>query len=301
MMLNVILLAVVLFSLPDGSFSVEGDTKQIDPGRSLILKAIARTDETQTRFEMPDFRDRARGFSLAEEGAEESGRDKDGRVTRVVEWRLKPEPCARVYKIAPFALGETVGGPIYFEPPVRETAPAGPMEIEEPKPDWSPPLPRDMLYATLALAVLVLVLWGVFEALKYLARRVKEHLMSPIERAWVELERLIKKGLPGRGRYKEFYVELTLVVRRYVQRQHGVKATCLTTEEFFDAARQAKTFPQSALDELIDFLRKADMIKFAGVKATSERSDEAIASARAYIMKDDEVVKRRDAQARRAP
>ena len=123
--------------------------------------------------------------------------------------------------------------------------------------------------------------------------------MSPIERAWVELDRLLKKGLPGRGRYKDFYVELTMVVRRYVQRQHGVKAPHLTTEEFFDATRNAPTFPKSTLDELIDFLRKSDMVKFAGVEATPETAESATDSAKKYIAKDDEIVKRKTAQTRR--
>lgn len=114
--------------------------------------------------------------------------------------------------------------------------------------------------------------------------------MSPIERAWVELDRLLKKGLPGRGRYKDFYVELTMVVRRYIQRQHGVKAPHLTTEEFFEATRNAPTFPKSTLDELIDFLRKADMVKFAGVEATPETTDDATESAKTYIAKDDRIV-----------
>ena len=123
--------------------------------------------------------------------------------------------------------------------------------------------------------------------------------MSPIERAWAELERLIRRGLPARGRYKDFYVELTMVVRRYVQRQHGIKAPHLTTEEFFEATRNAESFPKSALDELIDFLRKADMVKFAGVQATPDTAETATASARAYIVKDNEITRRRDPQAER--
>lgn len=81
-----------------------------------------------------------------------------------------------------------------------------------------------------------------------------------------------------------------MVVRRYVQRQHGVSAPHLTTEEFFEATRNAPSFPKSTLDELIDFLRKADMVKFAGVEATPETADGAVESARTYISKDDLVV-----------
>ena len=100
-------------------------------------------------------------------------------------------------------------------------------------------------------------------------------MMSPIERAWVELDRLLKKGLPGRGRYKDFYVELTMVVRRYIQRKYGIRAPHLTTEEFLREAKPS--------DELRAFLESADMVKFAGVEATPEMADSATASARDYL------------------
>jgi len=120
---------------------------------------------------------------------------------------------------------------------------------------------------------------------RYVVRRVKEHRMSPIERAWVELDRLLKKGLPGRGRYKDFYVELTMVVRRYVQRKYGIKAPHLTTEEFFEeiGARGMKS------EDLKKFLESADLVKFAGVQATPEMADEATDSARGYLKGDSEV------------
>ena len=117
--------------------------------------------------------------------------------------------------------------------------------------------------------------------------------MSPIERAWVELDRLLKKGLPGRGRYKDFYVELTMVVRRYVQRKYGVKAPHLTTEEFL---REFKDERQETRDELRKFLESADMVKFAGVEATPEMADEATDSARGYLKSDAKEDGRREPQ-----
>ena len=112
--------------------------------------------------------------------------------------------------------------------------------------------------------------------------------MSPIERAWVELDRLLKKGLPGRGRYKDFYVELTMVVRRYVQRKYGIKAPHLTTEEFFEeiGARGMKS------EDLRKFLESADLVKFAGVQATPEMADEATNSARGYLKVDSQAAEK---------
>ena len=109
--------------------------------------------------------------------------------------------------------------------------------------------------------------------------------MSPIERAWVELDRLLKKGLPGRGRYKDFYVELTMVVRRYVQRKYGIKAPHLTTEEFLRNNRIVE-LSNNRISELKAFLESADMVKFAGVEATPEMADEATDSARGYLKSD---------------
>ena len=109
--------------------------------------------------------------------------------------------------------------------------------------------------------------------------------MSPIERAWVELDRLLKKGLPARGKYKDFYVELTMVVRRYVQRKYGIRAPNLTTEEFFAEVSKPEHKLNSA-EALKQFLESADMVKFAGVDANEEMAKGATNSARTYL-KDD--------------
>ena len=303
-----LILAAVLFETSQSGidFKVESETVKIDPAQSVFLRMELKVPHDRSAA-LPDLRDRVVGFSLAEDFAEEPQKTKDGSTIQVANWRLVPEPCADVYKIKPFAVKGSpviykaqsdegmysfVAGPIYFESPDAREPVTGGMETD-PQKDL-PPLSWKLVgwcaLAVLCFAALVLGLWL---AVRYIARRVKEHRMSPIERAWVELDRLLKKGLPGRGRYKDFYVELTMVVRRYVQRQHGVKAPHLTTEEFFEATRNAPTFPKSTLDELIDFLRKSDMVKFAGVQATPETADAATDSAKKYIEKDDEIVRRK--------
>ncbi len=283
-MIAILAVVFLTFSKPGIELSLEGESARIDPGRSVFLDLVLTTSPG-TEVLPPDLRTRFRGFSLAEDDEEEPVLLKDGRKRQVVHWRLVPEPCEKEYKLSPFVVGEYVAGPFYFEAPAAPEKATGPMELD-PKKDLPPMswrLARRLLCWALALAA---ALAAAFYALRFAARKVKEHRMSPIERAWVELDRLLKKGLPGRGRYKDFYVELTALVRRYVQRQHGVKAPHLTTEEFFEVARSSPSFPKNALDELVDFMRKADMVKFAGVEATPETADEATSSARAYIERD---------------
>jgi len=276
------ILAAVLLSVDNGGdkLEIEGESLQIDSGRSVFVDVVS---ETSRYVALPDLRDRTRGFSLAEDDVEEPKTLKDGRMRQVAHWRLVPEPCAKAYKIAVFEWGGKVAGPLYFEPPapLGET-PSGPMEITLKK--VFPPLTWRRLSKWLSVfAAVCLALYGVFYLLRFISQKVKEHKMSPIERAWVELDRLLKKGLPGRGKYKDFYVELTQLVRRYIMRKYGVKAPTLTTEEFLGSFTGGT--PQS-MDALREFLQSADMVKFAGVEATPEMSDEATERARGYLTGD---------------
>ena len=280
-------LAATLVSLSQGGveLKVDCDTTRIDPARNVDLELTLVTARGSDAAP-PDLRDRARGFSLAEDFASEPETLKDGRIRRIVSWKLVPEPCAKVYKIAPFAVGEIVAGPIYFESPAEREPVTGGMEVD-PKKDL-PPLSWKLAgIAAGILAILAAAASAAFFLARYVMRRVKEHRMSPIERAWVELDRLLKRGLPGRGKYKDFYVELTMVVRRYVQRRHGVKAPHMTTEEFLKRLGELRPDARARSESLARFLESADMVKFAGVEATPEMADEATESAREYLKDDD--------------
>ena len=293
-----ILIAAILIETSQGGIDlkVESETKVIDPARSVFLTMELRTPHDKTAV-MPDLRDRVVGFSLVEDFSEEPRKETDGSTVQVTNWRLVPEPCAEVYKIKPFAVKGSpkiwkaqsdegaysfIGGPIYFENPAAREPVTGGMETD-PKKDLPPLSWRLVGWVALAVLVVLAVLAALVWLARYIARRVKEHRMSPIERAWVELDRLLKKGLPGRGRYKDFYVELTMVVRRYVQRKYGIKAPHLTTEEFL---REFREEGRGMREELRKFLESADMVKFAGVEATPEMADEATDSAKGYLKSD---------------
>ena len=298
------LIAAVLFETTQFgvAFKVESEATAVDPAESVFLRVELKTPHDR-KAELPDLRERVVGFSLAEDFAEEPVKAKDGSLTQVANWRLVPEPCAETYKIRPFVVKVSpkmfraqsdegrfsfVGGPVYFESPAAREPVTGGMEAD-PKKDLPPFSWRLVGLAALGVFCLASFALGLWLTIRYLARRVKEHRMSPIERAWVELDRLLKKGLPGRGKYKDFYVELTMVVRRYVQRRYGIKAPHLTTEEFLrevagDSSRVSGL--SSNVLSLRKFLESADMVKFAGVEATPEMADEATDSARGYLKSD---------------
>jgi hypothetical protein len=281
--MNFALLAAALLSLDTGSvvLNIESDTRAIDPGRSVFL-TVKTSGRDALRIPSPDLRERLVGFSLAEEFADEPVKLSDGTDSVTVNWRLVPEPCAEVYKIKPFAFNGKVAGPVYFESAPARAPVSGEMEID-PQKDMPPFSWKLVGIAAAALAGIALAGFLVYLGVRHLVRRVREHRMSPIERAWAELDRLVKKGLPGRGRFKDFYIELTMVVRRYIQRRYGIKAPHMTTEEFLREARPS--------DELRRFLESADLVKFAGLEATPEMADEATESARGYLKSDSEKAK----------
>ena len=268
-MVGCLIVAAVLFS--GNGVVIEGE-RTIDPGRQITLKVTPKGI---------DLRDRFRGFAVAD--------DYDDEKDNATYWLLTPSPCEQVYKVAPFAWNGKVCGPVYFDPPAPRETVTGGMECAPEK--YLPPLTLKFVGKILAALVAVLgVLAAVWFVVRFVARKVKEHRMSPIERAWVELDRLIAKGLPGRGRYKDFYVELTMVVRRYVQRKYGIKAPHLTTEEFLAELRDSRLLAghesRTASHELQEFLESADMVKFAGIQATPEMADAATESARGYLKGD---------------
>lgn len=274
---------------------VEAEPETVDVGRDFFV-TVKVTSPAGTKASLPDLRDRFGGFQVAEDFAEEPVADAAGNVTEVTRWRLVPEPLARRYRLAPFAVTTvaTAGvarassfctAPVAFAPPAPPPAAAGEMEIA-PTRDLPPLSWRLAGLCAAGLAGLAGVAALVCLVVRRIRLMVRIRRMSPIERALYELDALLRKGLPGRGLYKDFYVELTMVVRRYVERRHAVRAPNLTTEEFLRAAQTNPAFTPEAVAELKAFLESADMVKFAGVEATPEMADAATGRAKGYLEAD---------------
>ena len=263
---------------------VDATPETVDLGRDFMVRVSVKGPKG-VEFEMPDLRDRFGGFSVAEDFEEPLSMDDEGRFCNESRWRLVPEPCARRYRLAPFVIGGFHTAAVTFAKPGEREPVTGGFEVN-PSRDL-PPLSWKLVGICAGiLALAAIVVMAVLFAVKAIAAKVREVKMSPIQRAMVELERLLKKGLPGRGRYKDFYVELTMVVRRYVQRKYGIRAPNMTTEEFLrELARSGhQTAEQSKT--LTEFLESADLVKFAGLEATPDMADAATGRARGYLETD---------------
>lgn len=134
-------------------------------------------------------------------------------------------------------------------------------------------------YVLLAILILALLFW-VFKFIRY---KHKLRMMTPRQRALFELNELVSKNLVDKGLIKDFYIELTHVVRRYIERKYGIKAPERTTEEFIAEAIALEDFPKQYIPELKEFLASADMVKFAKQEASKATADSATTAAKNYI------------------
>jgi hypothetical protein len=136
------------------------------------------------------------------------------------------------------------------------------------------------LLAGLALAGSI----GGLAGWRWLARRrvAPEHQYTPQELAYIELERLIESDLI-RQDVKQFYVELTGIVRRYIERTTGVHAPEQTTEEFLREISAGNVFPASDRERLRSFLESADLVKFAAYEPRSADLEETFERAKSFL------------------
>ena len=115
-------------------------------------------------------------------------------------------------------------------------------------------------------------------------RRRAEVRRSAAEIAFGRLAVLEGRGLPeGRDAADGWYVELSDIVRRYIEDRFGIRAPELTTEEFLREARRAGRAERAARELLSAFLERCDRVKFAGHEPAADESQAALGRARRLV------------------
>lgn len=126
--------------------------------------------------------------------------------------------------------------------------------------------------------VLALVGWAVwFVALRKRPDRVE----TATERAVKRLTRL-RADVESADPYP-FSIEVSEVLRRFVEECHGLAATKQTTREFLDSVQGRSLFSEAQITSLARFLELSDMIKFARVQATTDDCRELLTTAEATV------------------
>ena len=107
--------------------------------------------------------------------------------------------------------------------------------------------------------------------------------VPPVDEALAALARLEASGLAAAGHFKEFYLELTIILRRYLERRFGVAALERTTDEFMAETRGDPRFAGAEFQVLPGLLAAADLVKFAEARPTADTAIAALAACRQFV------------------
>jgi hypothetical protein len=134
-------------------------------------------------------------------------------------------------------------------------------------------LPADYTQMIVIIVLIILLVIAVIFLFFYLKKRKKQTLqvtaieeepiveVNPKEEALRALVQIQKDKIWQQGKVKEYYTDITQVVRLYIERQLGIIALEMTTDEIlFDVRRKINADVFELLKEL---LSTADLVKFA--------------------------------------
>ena len=149
--------------------------------------------------------------------------------------------------------------------------------LEELQGSW---LQRYWPWLAVGLAVLAAAAGGIRYWLRHVAERAR---LTAYDRALARLDRLQRQGLPDSSHLDAWYVELSDIVRRYIEARFGLRAPELTTEEFLLEAGRAAALSKAHRELLSAFLERCDRVKFARYSPAADESQDALQLARRFL------------------
>jgi len=171
--------------------------------------------------------------------------------------------------------------PLEIAPVLAEGAP---LELRPRYPDLGP---REGLsrspWIWLAGLVVLLGALGPFAWRAFVAARARQRRQSAYDVARDSLDSLLASGRPDASTMDAFYVQLSQIVRTYLEDRFGLRSPELTTQEFLTEMGRSPDLARSHQHLLQGFLEEADLVKFAGMRPTDEAVAASIAAAEQFL------------------
>jgi hypothetical protein len=134
-----------------------------------------------------------------------------------------------------------------------------------------------------ALVAVTGLVFGLYQLLNR-RRRAREVPPRPAHEIALEaLARLRGARLLERDQHEEYYVQLSAIIRAYVEGRFGLRAPEMTTEEFLQAAQRDRQLPPEHRPALSQFLGEADLVKFARYVPAAGDAERAYKAAREFV------------------
>lgn len=106
---------------------------------------------------------------------------------------------------------------------------------------------------------------------------------SSWEKAYEALSALEKSTLLSQLQFKEFYSQLSDIVRHYLEERFHYKAPEMTTEEFLFSLKGSDQLNEKQKDTLKEFLTSCDMVKFAKYVPVIDEAKKSLQLARQLV------------------
>lgn len=137
-------------------------------------------------------------------------------------------------------------------------------------------------YAVIGLLVLILLgglVYWFFIRKKPLTQEEKEALLPPYDRALLELKRLENSKYLIQDEFKEYYSELTTIVRSYLEEDAHVSALESTTGQLIEKLELLSDsgeleLDQDTIQQFKNILQTADLVKFARTKPSTSVAEQ---------------------------
>lgn len=143
---------------------------------------------------------------------------------------------------------------------------------------------RDHSRRWLTFLVALVIVAGML-VLSYFLRQLtlRRARITAYDKAIDRLAALERRGFPAPGEADAWYVELSDIVRRYLEDRYGVRAPELTTEEFLQEARRSAELSRAHRGLLSSFLEQCDQVKFAAYHPEQSESRQALVISRRFL------------------
>ncbi len=227
----------------------------------------------------------------------------DGRQVSAITARLEPFLSGE-YEVGPVSIGFTIEGELDDEGNPKEfSVEVGPLALAvtsltgeasealdirplkaqaelpeapaEPLPWW--------IFAAIAAGLIAAVVAIVFLARRSKHREVAVRVRTPREIALEALASLEAKELLVRGEIKQFYFEICLILREFIEGQFGLRAAEETTEEFLRDLAAEPRFSEETKELLRQFLEHCDQVKFAKYAPAADEIQKTVTVTRSFV------------------
>jgi hypothetical protein len=106
----------------------------------------------------------------------------------------------------------------------------------------------------------------------------------PWEVAQRRLQELAQRKLHEQGRFEPFYVDLSSILRYYLEDRFNLHAPEQTTQEFLETAQRGSAFTEEQQQSLAHLLRHCDRVKFAQYQPAADEMQESFSAVERFVL-----------------